>query len=121
MSKKDQETIDVDSVRAILGWTGGGIHKRIDENRELVELLQHDGFLDRYPWAIEWLRCHDEFLSALLAAVPIQKGLFMGATRGGVPFPRPWPQEINDPMRRMARLTDSERPEIARQFWRSPE
>ena len=56
MSKKDQETIDVDSVRAILGWTGGGIHKRIDENRELVELLQHDGFLDRYPWAIEWLR-----------------------------------------------------------------
>ena len=120
MSKKDQKTVDVDSVRAILGWTGGGIHKRIDENRELVELLQHDGFLDRYPWAIEWLRCHDEFLSALLAAVPIQKGLFMGATRGGAPFPRPWPQEIDDPMR-MARLTDSERQEIARQFWRSPE
>ena len=97
MSKKDQETVDVDSVRTILGWTGGGIHKRIDENRELVELLQQDGFLGRYPWVIEWLRCHDEFLSALLAAVPIQKGLFMGATRGGMPFPRPWPKEIGKP------------------------
>ena len=87
----------VDSVRAILGWTGGGIHKRIDENRELMELLQHDGFLDRYPWVEGWLRSQDEFLSTLLAAVPIQNGLFMGATRGGVPFPRPWPKEIRKP------------------------
>lgn len=85
----------VDSVRAILGWTGGGIHKRIDENRELMELLQSDGFIDRYPWVEGWLRSQDEFLSALLAAVPIQNGLFMGATRGGAPFPRPWPQEID--------------------------
>ena len=87
----------VDSVRAILGWTGGGIHKRIDENRELMELLQSDGFIDRYPWVEGWLRSQDEFLSTLLAAVPIQNGLFMGATRGGVPFPRPWPKEIRKP------------------------
>jgi hypothetical protein len=27
-------------VRRILGWVGGGVHKRIDENRELLELLR---------------------------------------------------------------------------------
>lgn len=32
----------VKSVKNILGWTGGGVHKRIDENRELLELLQQD-------------------------------------------------------------------------------
>ena len=76
-------------IKAILGWTGGGIHKRSDENRELLELLQQDGFIDRYPWAKGWLRSQDEFLSELLAAVAIREGRFIRLN------PRPWPKETD--------------------------
>ncbi len=74
-------------VKTILGWTGGGIYKRIDENRELLELLQQDGFIDRYPWVKGWLRSQDEFLSELLATVQIREGRFIRLT------PRPWPKK----------------------------
>jgi hypothetical protein len=75
------------NLKTILGWTGGGVHKRIDENRELLELLQQDGFIDRYPWVKGWLRSQDEFLSELIEAVPIQEGGFVRLT------PRPWPKK----------------------------
>ena len=78
------------NLKTILGWTGGGIHKRIDENRELLELLQQDGFIDRYPWVKGWLRSQDEFLSAVLDAVPIRDGWFIRLT------PRPWPKTDRD-------------------------
>lgn len=94
MFRKTKKVIE--SVLAILGWTGGGIHKRIDENRELVELLYRDGFIDRYPWVLGWLRSNDEFFSALLTTVPIQDGRFIQLTRGCEPFPRPWPKKIDN-------------------------
>ena len=41
---------------------GGGAHKRVDENRELLELLQSKApfLLDQYPWIVGWLRANDE-------------------------------------------------------------
>ena len=82
MFRKNRKTL-----KSILGWTGGGIHKRIDENRELMELLQSDGFIERYPWVKGWLRSQDEFLGQLLDVVPIREGRFIRIT------PRPWPKE----------------------------
>lgn len=84
----------LERVRQILGFVGGGVHKRIDENRELLELLQEQSpqFLQANPWVVGWLKSQDEFLCALEAAVPIQEGLFRGqAMREGIGFPRPWP------------------------------
>ena len=49
---------------------GGGVFKRIDEMRELWELLNRDEdgqkFLDRNSWVQGWLLCEDEFLCAFL-------------------------------------------------------
>ena len=81
-------------VKTILGWTGGGVHKRIDENRELLELLQRDApeFLASHGWVEGWLSSNDEFFVSLASNVPIDEGRFLeqAVSRPGE-FPRPWP------------------------------
>lgn len=82
------------SVREILGFVGGGVHKRIDENRELLELLQREApeFLASNSWIEGWLSCNDEFFVALEACVPITEGRFLKqALHSSGDFPRPWP------------------------------
>lgn len=86
----------VHQVRRIMGWTGGGVHKRIDENRELLELLRDKApdFLELNPWVISWLESNDTFLSALARAVPITDGRFLEqALMFPADFPRPWQLE----------------------------
>ena len=81
-------------VKHILGFTGGGVHKRVDENRELLELLQREApaFLGSHPWVETWLASNDEFFVALASNVPITEGRFLGqAQRRPDEFPRPWP------------------------------
>lgn len=84
----------ISKVKNILGFTGGGVHKRIDENRELLELLQRDApeFLATHSWVEGWLSSNDEFFVALELNVPITEGRFLGQaqSRSG-DFPRPWP------------------------------
>lgn len=74
-------------IEKILSHSQRGIHKRIDENRELLELLQDKApeFLANHWWVEGWLRSQDEFLSDLLTAVPIPNAL------QSTNFPRPWP------------------------------
>lgn len=45
----------------------GGVLKRIDENRELLELLYKDAsdFIYEHPWVIEWFKSQDRFLFQL--------------------------------------------------------
>lgn len=81
-------------VKNILGFSGGGVHKRIDENRELLELLQREApdFLSRHGWVEGWLSSNDEFFVDLASSVPITEGRFLGqAQRRPDEFPRPWP------------------------------
>ncbi len=66
-----------------------GIYKRIDENRELMELLARDhgpGFLERNPWVAGWLESQDDFLNALKDAdgLPVAKP---GSSSEGYPRP----------------------------------
>lgn len=73
---------------------GGGVHKRVDENRELLELLQQKAapLPQEYPWIEDWLRCNDEFFSALESlAMPLGASNPQFAKRPG--FPRPWPEQ----------------------------
>lgn len=68
-----------------------GIWKRIDENRELMELLATEApnFMKKFPYAAVWIAKTDAFLGALAEIVrPVN--LFEGSGRQ---FPRPWPYE----------------------------
>ena len=83
-----------DRVQLILGWTGGGgVQKRIDENRELYELLSAKApdFMDSHPWVASWLQSHDEFFCALAEQVPVESERFRATPQDwpGRPFPRP--------------------------------
>lgn len=85
---------DQREIKQILGFAGGGVHKRIDENRELLELLQRDGhsFLKAHPWVEGWLESNDEFFVSLESKVPITEGRYLTAARlNPGRFPRPWP------------------------------
>lgn len=64
---RDLLTID---VMGVVVHHSAGIHKRIDENRELIEHLQMHvpGYLVEFPWVADWLRSQDEFLVAMANA-----------------------------------------------------
>lgn len=86
----------VRKLKLILGFVGGGVHKRIDENREMLELLRREApdLLANRPWIARWIKANDEFFCELESVVPIDKGQFLSQT--GYPektFPRPWPSE----------------------------
>ena len=51
----------------LLEQIGRGAHKRVDENRELLELLQSKvpHLLDECPWIVGWLRANDEVFVAM--------------------------------------------------------
>lgn len=80
----------VDQVKKILARHQGGIYKRIDENRELLELLQREApeLLAKQPWIVGWLESQDGFLCDLESAVPLSDVQFPKRTSD---FPRPWP------------------------------
>ena len=81
------------SLQHAVGFVAGGVHKRIDENRE-VELLLREApaFMQRNFWVEGWLHGHDEFFVAIEQAVPVAKGQFLeAAKRPNSRFPRPWP------------------------------
>lgn len=65
----------------------GGLVKRIDENRELLELLQREApdLLQAHPWMEGWIAGNDSFfvqLDSIVQARPHQRWS---------DFPRPWP------------------------------
>ncbi len=84
-------------IQQVLGWTSGGIYKRIDENRELLELLLKEApdLIGRRPEVVHWIAAQDEFLMDLVSTIPPKTSRFdpregLGKDRG---FPRPWPAE----------------------------
>lgn len=79
-----------DSVIMILRTREGGIFKRIDENRELLELLEEKApeVLNQYSWIVAWLQAQDRFLSELATV----EGVAPPVMRRTSDFPRPWPE-----------------------------
>lgn len=76
----------------LLEQVGGGAHKRVDENRELLDLLQSKAahLLDECPWIVGWLRANDEVFVALAAMATELRLEPRFAVRTG--FPRAWPE-----------------------------
>lgn len=83
------------NLRRILGWTGGGVHKRIDENRELLELLQREApeFMRQHSEVVGWLKANDDFFTELEQSASIEEGRFLDlALQPDSGFPRAWPK-----------------------------
>lgn len=81
----------LEAVRDVVGHVGRGVHKRIDENRELLELLQEraPALLAECPWIEGWLRGHDAFFTELEKVAGIENP--MSKFSSSRPYPRPWP------------------------------
>jgi hypothetical protein len=86
----------------------GGLFKRIDENRELLELLQEEcpTFLREHRWIEGWIRGNDNFFTELRTLLDLQvagnDGYASSVRRqvadgyvtmpGGRTYPRGWPE-----------------------------
>ncbi|CDQ10475.1 conserved protein of unknown function [Acidithiobacillus ferrivorans] len=89
---KSREKRQLASIQEVINNHSQGIYKRIDENRELMELLVRDGgpgFLERNSWVVSWLESQDAFLEALrkVAGLSVNKP---GSPMEGYPRPRPY-------------------------------
>ncbi len=81
-------------IPKILGLTGGGVYKRIDENRELLELLQREDpeFLKKHFEVVGWIKANDEFFTELADLINLKEGHFLSQEQQqSWRFPRPWP------------------------------
>lgn len=78
------------NVERILSRHYGGIYKRIDENRELLELIQEKTpeFLVRHPWVVSWIDSTDGFLNDLEKVSPHLDAQFKPKNGGNYSFPR---------------------------------
>lgn len=76
-------------IEEILRHEGRGIYKRIDEHRELLQLLQHcaPNLLTHHNWVIGWLRSQDSFLCRVANTLADSPAGFDGLGLA----PRPWP------------------------------
>lgn len=76
----------------ILCSVGGGAHKRVDENRQLLALLQEDapGLLRKRPWVVGWIAENDRMF-VRLANLSRQMRLVEDSGAPTATFPRPWP------------------------------
>ncbi len=85
----DNEKLNIEAVRNVIESSYRGIYKRIDENRELLELLQQQApaFLEKHFWIEGWLQGQDGFLTDLLRVVPIVNP----HSHREPAYPRPWP------------------------------
>lgn len=94
------------NLKRILGWMSGGVYKRIDENRELMELLRREApdLVAKHPEIVHWLQAHDDFFCELEAAMPpkdVQFGPRRQMPGSDYPgFPRPWPGDNAESLRR---------------------
>lgn len=88
----DKSKRQLDQVREVVSILGGGVYKRIDENRELLEELRRyaPDLLKARPWIELHLSQHDEFFVGVAEAIPPIKARFMPSEAGSLPFPCPW-------------------------------
>jgi len=57
----------IDSICEAIQWTEGGINKRIDENRELLQLIQSQcpQLLEKHPWISGWIDSQEQYFLAI--------------------------------------------------------
>lgn len=81
----------------------GGLFKRIDENRELLEVLFREapGFMQSHPWVEGWIKGNDAFFEGVRSTLDIELDELHPFLAGRVP--RAWPEPLPE---RIASLPD---------------
>ena len=71
------------NISRTLGW-GGGVEKRITQNRKLLELLQREApeLVGKHPEIVGWLQANGKFLAELEATVALEEGRLRSMTVG---------------------------------------
>lgn len=84
-----KEKVQLAQLKTVLVKSQRGIYKRIDENRELLQLLKNEvpDFLERNFWVESWIQSQDDFLLDILKVMPLENSLNSPI----VTYPRPWP------------------------------
>lgn len=83
-----KDTEKLRRLQHILERSHAGIYKRIDENRELLQLLYKEApvLLQDFPWIHRWIESQDEFLNKLADTGEIDKPFISE-------YPRPFPSQ----------------------------
>ncbi|EHY0578637.1 hypothetical protein K1174_001952 [Salmonella enterica] len=57
----------IDSICEVIKYSEGGINKRLDENRELLNLIeyQYPKLLSKHPWINGWIDSQEQYLLAI--------------------------------------------------------
>ncbi|ECH9341649.1 hypothetical protein F4V72_23420 [Salmonella enterica subsp. diarizonae] len=86
---KNAEREKLEALEHVISQSCRGIHKRIDENRELLALLYKEApeLMDKCFWIHGWIESQDKFLNEL-ADVSGVKNPFPSSN-----YPRPFPTE----------------------------
>lgn len=81
------------ALLTVLEKVGGGVYKRVDENRELLELLQAKApkLLEECPWIVDWIKSNDELFVALEIR-SVQLNALNPQFSKRPEFPRSWPE-----------------------------
>jgi len=63
-----------DQLKQVITCSEGGVFKRIDENRELAEMLVKEApdLIEQFPWIRGWLLSQDAFLNKLATSIDAQ-------------------------------------------------
>lgn len=90
---KSAEKEKLEALEKVISKTNRGIFKRIDENRELLELLYEKApeLMDKCFWIRCWIESQDEFLSKLAEISGVENRIYnLTPDR---PYPRPFPKK----------------------------
>lgn len=92
VKKKFGALSPIDRVRSVLEFHSGGVYKRIDENRELLENIQQQApeFLKANPWIEGWISSQDHFLQELIVAAEFRDNRMIDDKK--YTSLRPWPK-----------------------------
>lgn len=85
---KSAKSSELEDIKNVITYSARGVYKRIDENRELLELLQDENpaFLKDHFWIEGWLGCQDIFLTDIAQFTPTNDPRIKEGR-----YPRPWP------------------------------
>ncbi|HAV8880935.1 TPA: hypothetical protein JLE25_004411 [Escherichia coli] len=90
---KSAEKEKLEALEKVISKTNRGIFKRIDENRELLELLYEKApeLMDKCFWIRCWIESQDEFLSKLAEISGVENRTYN--LTPDKPYPRPFPKK----------------------------
>ena len=102
------------ATNAVVTRVEGGVYKRIDENREMLELLQTQcpEFLVKHFWVENWFRSQDNFLLEVAKATQVRNP-HDGRDRGRS-YPRPWPVVVRELLTPAASLRECAKASVTR-------